>query len=142
MLLVRSTSSDVRVDHSLKTAVRYPGARPRLRLTRDNVQLPRLARWASFRRTVRDASSEPDCPRDQEQPCRDDDGSDGSGGALAGWRETLDGDGCRHDSHRAQVYGPDDEEDRHQTETAAAAVEAELTGTFKKRGFISRGSCS
>src|SRR6266436_4248339 len=66
---------------------------------------PRLARWAKFRRTMRDASSEPGCSRDQEQPCPDDDGSDGSRGALTGRCETFDGDGCRHDSHRAQ--GPD-----------------------------------
>src|SRR5215471_8582488 len=39
---------------------------------------PWLARRAKFRRTMRDASSEPGCSRDQEQPCPDDDGSDGS----------------------------------------------------------------
>src|SRR3712207_6884230 len=39
---------------------------------------PRPARWAKFRRTMRDASSEPGCSGDQEQPCPDDDGSDGS----------------------------------------------------------------
>jgi hypothetical protein len=69
---------------------------------------------------VRDAhaSSEPDCSRDQEQSCPYDDGSDGSRDALTGRCETLDGDGCRHDSHRAKVHDPDDQEDRHQTETA------------------------
>jgi hypothetical protein len=36
--------------------------------------------------------------------------------------ETFDGDGCRHDNHRAQVHDPDDEEDR-QAGTAVAAVE-------------------
>src|SRR5512132_3875528 len=67
-----------------------------------------------------DASSEPGCSRDQKQPCPDDDGPDGSGDALTGRCETLDGDGCRHDSHRAKVHDPDDQEDRHQTETAVA----------------------
>ena len=85
---------------------------------------PRLARWAKFRRTMRDASSEPRCSRDQEQPCPDDDGSDGSGDALTGRCETLDGDGCRYDSHRLKVHDPDDKENHHQTETAAAAMEA------------------
>jgi hypothetical protein len=74
---------------------------------------PGLALWAKFRRTMWDALSEPGCSRDQEQPCPDDDGSDGSRDALTGRCETFDGDGCRHDSHRAQVHDPDDEEDRH-----------------------------
>ena len=72
-----------------------------------------------------DASSEPGCSRDQEQPCPDDDGPDGSRDALTGRCETFDGDGCRHDSHRAQVHDPDDEKDRRQAGTAVAAVEAE-----------------
>src|SRR3712207_1259263 len=86
---------------------------------------PRPSRWAKFRRTMRDASSEPGCSRDQEQPCPDDDGSDGSRDALTGQCETFDGDRCRHNSHRAQVHDPDDEEDGHQAGTAVAAVEAE-----------------
>jgi hypothetical protein len=61
---------------------------------------------------MRDASSEPGCSRDQEQPSPDDDGSDGPRDALTGRCETFDGDGCRHDSHCAQVHDPDDEEDR------------------------------
>src|SRR5271163_4592140 len=72
---------------------------------------PRLARWAKFRCAMRDASSESGCSRDQEQPCPDDDGSDGSRDALTGRCETLDGDGYRHDSHHAKVHDPDDEED-------------------------------
>ena len=44
---------------------------------------------------MRDASSEPGCSRDQEQPCPDDDGSNGSCDALTGRCETFDGDGCR-----------------------------------------------
>jgi hypothetical protein len=55
-----------------------------------------------------DASSEPGCSRDQKQPCPDDDGSDGSRDSLTGRRETFDGDGCRHNSHRAQVHDPDE----------------------------------
>jgi len=39
--------------------------------------------------------------------------------------DAFDGDGCRHDSHRAQVHDPDDEEDRRQAGTTVAAVEAE-----------------
>src|SRR5713226_8991439 len=81
--------------------------------------------WAKFRRTLRDASSEPGCSRDQEQPCPDDDGSDGSRDALTGRCETFDGDGCRDDSHRAEVHDPDDQKDRDQTDAALAAVEAE-----------------
>ena len=40
-----------------------------------------------------DASSEPCCSRDQEQPCPDHDGSDGLRDALTGRCETFDGDG-------------------------------------------------
>jgi hypothetical protein len=61
---------------------------------------------------MRDVSSEPGCSRDPEQPCPDDGGSDGSRDALTGRCETFDGDGCRYDSHSAQVHDPDDEEDR------------------------------
>jgi hypothetical protein len=66
------------------------------------------ARWAKFRCTMR-ASSEPGCSRDQKQPCPDDDGPDGSRDALTGRCETFDGDGCRHDRHRAKVHDPDDQ---------------------------------
>ena len=55
-----------------------------------------------------DASPEPDCSRDQKQSCTDDDGSGDPRGALTGRCETLDGDGCRHDSHRAKVHDVDD----------------------------------
>ena len=48
-----------------------------------------------------DASSAPGCSRDQEQPCPDHDGPDASRDALTGRCETFDGDGCRHDRHRA-----------------------------------------
>jgi hypothetical protein len=65
-----------------------------------------------------DTSSEPGCSRNRKQPCPDGDNAESS-------RETLDGDGCRHDSHRAKVHYPNDQEDRHQTGTAAAAVKAE-----------------
>jgi hypothetical protein len=71
----------------------------------------------------RNPSSEPGCSRDQEQPCRDDDGSDGSRDALTARCDTFDGDGYRHDSHRAQVHDPDDEKDRRQASTAVAAMQ-------------------
>jgi hypothetical protein len=51
------------------------------------------------------------------------------GDALTGRCETLDGDDCRQDSHRAKVDDPDDAEDRHRTETALTAVEAEAQAT-------------
>ena len=72
-----------------------------------------------------DASSEPGCSLDQKEPGPDDDGPDGSRDALTRRRETFDGDGCRHHSHRPKVHDPDDQEDRRQTGTAVAAVEAE-----------------
>ena len=74
---------------------------------------------------MRDVSSEPGCSRDQERPCPDDGGSDGSRDALTGRCETFDRHRCRHDSHRAKVHDPDDQEDRHETDTAVDAVEAE-----------------
>src|SRR5260370_24019961 len=87
------------------------------------------ARWC-------EASYEPGCSRDQEQPCPDDDGPDGSRGALTGRCETLDGDGCRHGSHRAQVHEPDDQEDRRQTGTAVAAVETEAQAVSPSRAGV------
>ena len=85
-----------------------------------------------------DASSEPSCSRDQEQPCPDGDGPGGSRDALTGWCETFDGDGCRHDSHRAQVRDPDDEEDRRQPGAAVAAVEAEAQAVSPGRAGVRR----
>src|SRR5216117_2576985 len=84
------------------------------------------------------ASSEPGCSRDQKQPCPDDDGPDGSRDALTGRCETFDGDGCRHDSHRAKVHDPDDQEDRDQTGTALAAVEAEAQAVSPGRAGVGR----
>jgi hypothetical protein len=55
-----------------------------------------------------DASSEAGCSRDHKRRCPDDDGPDGSRDALTGRCETFDGDGGRHDSHRAKVHDPDD----------------------------------
>src|ERR1700741_185790 len=65
----------------------------------------------AYRADARNVSSEPGCPRDQEQPSPEDDGSDGSCEALTGGCETFDGNGGRHDSHRAQIHDPKDEED-------------------------------
>jgi hypothetical protein len=87
---------------------------------------------------MRDALSEPGCSGDQEQPCSDDDGSDGSRDALTGRCETFGGDGCHHDSHRAQVHDPDDEEDRRQAGTAVAAVEAEAQAVSPGRAGVRR----
>ena len=87
---------------------------------------------------MQDASFEPGCSRDQEQPCPDDDGSDASRDALTGCCETFDGDGCRHDSHRAQVRDPDDEEDRRQPGAAVAAVEAEAQAVSPGRAGVRR----
>src|SRR5258705_7970923 len=88
--------------------------------------------------TVLDASSEPGCSRDQKQPCPDNDGPDGSRDALTGRCETLDGDGCRHYSHRAKIHDADDQEDRHQTGTAVAAVEAEAQAVSQGRAGVGR----
>jgi hypothetical protein len=64
------------------------------------------------------------------------DGPGGSGDALTGRCETLDGDGCRRDSHRAKVRDPDDQEDRHQTETAVAAMAAEAQAVSPGRAGV------
>src|SRR5438876_9443717 len=68
------------------------------------------------------ASSEPGCSRD----------------ALTGRCETFDGDGCRHDSHRAKVHDPDDQEDRHQTGTAVAAAKSEAQAVSPGRAGVGR----
>lgn len=60
-----------------------------------------------------DASSDPRCLRDQEHACANGDDPGGSRDALTGRSETFDGDGRRHDNHRAQVHNPDGEEDCH-----------------------------
>src|SRR3989442_12220259 len=49
-------------------------------------------------------SPEPGCSRDQKQPGPDGDGPDGSGDALTGRCESLDGDGGRPDSHPRQLH--------------------------------------
>jgi hypothetical protein len=85
-----------------------------------------------------DASSEPGCSRDQKQPCPDADGPDGARDALTGRRKTFDGDGCPHDSHRAKVHDPDDQEDRNQNGAAVAAVEAEAQAVSPGRAGVGR----
>ena len=87
---------------------------------------------------LRDASSEPGGSRDQKQPYPDDDGSDGVCDALTNRGETLDGDGYRHDRHRAKVHDPDAQEDRHQTGTAVAAVESEAQAMSPGRAGVRR----
>jgi len=44
-------------------------------------------------RTMRDASPEPGCSCDQEQPCPEDDGSDGSSDLMP-WSQLAGGDAC------------------------------------------------
>jgi hypothetical protein len=46
----------------------------------------RIASSSHSRQRLRNASSESGCSRDQEQPCPDDDGADGSCNALTGCR--------------------------------------------------------
>ncbi|HEX2236785.1 MAG TPA: hypothetical protein VHJ19_00115 [Gammaproteobacteria bacterium] len=45
-------------------------------------------------------------------------------------------DGCRHDSHRAQVHDPDDEEDRRQAGTALAAVKVKAQAVPASAGNV------
>jgi hypothetical protein len=78
-----------------------------------------------------DTSSEPGCSRDQKQPC-----PDGSRDALTGRCETFEGDGCRHDNHRAKVHDPEDREDHHQVGTAVAAVESEAQAVPASAGSV------
>jgi hypothetical protein len=120
--------------------------------SRHSPPAPRSAQAGGFRRTTLslprvpakdrcqrvDASSEPRCSGDQEQPCPDDDGSHGSRDALTGRRETFEGNGCRHDSHRARVHDPNDEEDRRQGGRVAAAAEAEAQPGSPGRAGIRR----
>ncbi len=82
-----------------------------------------LRRVCTIHRDHADASSESDCSHDQKQPRRDGYGPHGSSDALTGRRQALDGDSCCHDSQRAKVHHPDDQEECHQTETALAALE-------------------
>src|SRR5579862_1993630 len=101
------------------------------------VTKPRSARNSSTRHDA-DASSERGCTRDQKEPCPDDDGPDGSRDALTGRRETFDGDGCRYESHRAKVHHSNHQEDRHRTDTAVAAVEAEAQPVSPGRAGVGR----
>lgn len=73
-----------------------------------------------------EASSEPGSPDEQKQSCPNADGPDDSCDALPGRCETFDRYGCRHDGHRAKIHDADDEEDRHRTCAALAAVKSEV----------------
>jgi hypothetical protein len=44
----------------------------------------------------------------------------------------------RHDSHHAKVHHPDDQEDRHRTGTAVAAVESEAQAVSPGRAGVGR----
>src|SRR5215831_5075452 len=80
--------------------------------------------WLRIRSTHdADASSEPNRSHDQKQPSSGGYEPGGSRGALTSRRQTLDGDGCCHDSHRAKVHDPNDQQDGYQTGTTLAAME-------------------
>ena len=66
------------------------------------------------------------------------DGSDGSCDALTSRGEMFDGDGCRHDSHRAKIHDPEDQENRHQTATTVAAVETQAQAVSPGRAGVGR----
>src|SRR5262245_14585467 len=74
----------------------------------------------------------------RKKPCLDDDGPDGARDALTGRCETFDGDGCHHESYRAEIPDPDDHEERHPTETAVAAVEAVFEAPERRVGSAMR----
>src|SRR6266571_682895 len=104
------------------------------------VGLAKVAGAHSGRSQVHDAnaSSEAGCSRDQKQTCPDGDGPGGSRDALTGRCETFDGDRCRHDSHRAKVHDPDDQEDRHEPDTAVGTVKAEAQTVSPGRAGVGR----
>lgn len=85
-----------------------------------------------------DPSSDPGCPHDQKQPCRDENDPDGSGDALTGGCETFDGDGGRHDRHRTQVHDSETQEDRHQPDIALGAMKAEAQAVSPRRAGVGR----
>jgi hypothetical protein len=122
---LRSSDSSSYAANSLSSATRAGGPHPRR--TVGEVRVP-----------AADASSEPGCSRDQKQPCPDDDDADGSRDALTRRCETFNVDGCRHDSHRAKVHDPNDQEDRRQTGTAVAALESEAQAVSPGRAGVGR----
>jgi hypothetical protein len=87
---------------------------------------------------MQDASSEPGCLRDQEQPRPDEDSSDGSRDALTCRCEPFDGDGCCYDRHSADVHDPGNEEDRRQAGATVAAMEAEASAVWPRRAGVRR----
>ena len=80
----------------------------------------------------------PSCPHDQKQPHPDDRDPNSSRDALTSRREAFDGNGRRHEGHRAEIHDSDDEEDHHQTDAAAAALESETQAMSPSRGHIGR----
>ena len=88
--------------------------------------------------SARDTSSGYGCTRDQKQPCHDEDGPGDLSNALTGRCETLDSNRCRHYRHRSKVHDAEYQEDRNQTDTAAAAVEAEAHAVPPSRTGIGR----
>ena len=88
--------------------------------------------------TLRNALTKAGRLREQEQPCHYSNGPGSNSYALAGRRETFDRDRYRDDSHRAEVHHPDDEQDRHLSETTAAAMQAEPQAVPPGRAGIGR----
>jgi hypothetical protein len=83
-----------------------------------------------------DASSEPCCSRDQKQPCPDDDGPDGSCDALTGRCETSPAMAAFTTAIARRT--PMTQEDRRQSGTAVAAVEAEAQAVSPGRAGVGR----
>src|SRR2546425_8501223 len=90
------------------------------------------------RRLPQRASSEAGGSRDQKTPGPEGDGPCGSRDALTGGGrcETFDGDRGRHDAHRAQVHDPETQENRHQTDIAIGAVDAEAQAVSPGRAGV------
>jgi hypothetical protein len=93
---------------------------------------------ADYLLSGRESLSNHNCSHDQKQPCPDRNGPYGPPDALTGRRETFHRNGYCHDSHRAKVHDPNDQEDRHQTHTAAATVQPKAQAVSPSPSNISR----
>ena len=80
-----------------------------------------------------ESSTEPGCPYEQIQSRSDDDDARSSCDEPCGRCESFDGDDRRYNSHRAKVHDSDHQEDRHQTGTTAAAVQAQMYAVSQGR---------
>src|SRR5438132_80635 len=84
------------------------------------------------------ASCGPGRSRNQKQPYPDEDGSDSPREAFTSRREALDGDGCCHESHRAQIHHTDGKQHCCEAGTAVAAVQAETQAESQGRTGVRR----